>query len=353
MKILVLTKYGRMGASSRVRCHQYLPYLRDKGFQFTVAPLLDDRYITELYAEGRRRSGRVCLAYVHRVWSLLTSRGYAALWIEKELLPWMPYWVESLLTPLRIPYIVDYDDATFHAYDLHPNRVVRSLLGRKIDAVIQQAALVTVGNRYLEERAVRAGARRVEYVPTAIDLDRYAVGRRDCSSVFTIGWIGTPITVRYVSLIHSALSEVCRRAPSRVVLVGVDRMNLRGVPTEVLPWSEESEVASIQSFDVGIMPLPDKPWERGKCGYKLIQYMGCGKAVVASPVGVNLAIVEDGVNGFLASSPDEWVHALSSLRDNPDLRVQMGHEGRRKVEEEYCTQIVAPRLASLLRSLEK
>lgn len=353
MKILVLTKYGRMGASSRVRFYQYLPYLQDRGFQFTVAPLFDDRYITELYAKGRRRSCGVCLAYLRRVRSLLSSRSYAALWIEKELLPWVPRWAESLLAQLRVPYIVDYDDATFHAYDLHPNRAVRSLLGRKIDTVMQEAALVTVGNKYLAEHAVRAGARRVEYLPTAIDLDRYEMRDGDRNSVFTVGWIGTPMTAGYLHAIQPTLSEICRAATTRLVLVGVDGIDLGGVPAQTLPWSEESEVASIQSFDVGIMPLLDGPWERGKCGYKLIQYMGCGKAVVASAVGANLEIVEDRVNGFLASSPEEWVHALSFLRDNPDTRVRMGHAGRRKVEEEYCTQLMAPRLAGLLRSLER
>ena len=113
-------------------------------------------------------------------------------------------------------------------------------------------------------------------------------------------------------------------------------------------WDEATETGEIGKFDVGIMPLPDNPWERGKCGFKLIQYMACGKPVVASPVGVNREIVVDGVNGFLASSHDEWVRALERLKSDPELRRTMGANGRRMVEEKYCLQVTAPRLHRLL-----
>ena len=122
------------------------------------------------------------------------------------------------------------------------------------------------------------------------------------------------------------------------------------MPLAIRPWSEEKEVADIQCFDVGIMPMPDDPWARGKCGYKLIQYMACGRPVVASPVGANQQIVEDGVNGFLAATTADWVRALCTLRDSSDLRERMGKAGRFKVETQYCIQVTAPRLLSLLHS---
>jgi len=121
-----------------------------------------------------------------------------------------------------------------------------------------------------------------------------------------------------------------------------------GVPLEIVPWSRESEYDLMRSFDVGIMPLPDSPWEQGKCGFKLIQYMACGLPVVASPVGVNSSLVEVGINGFLASSNAEWVLALGKLREDLSLRIAMGAAGRRKVEDRYCSQIMAPKLLTLL-----
>lgn len=353
MKVLLLSRYSSLGASSRVRCYQYLPYLRDHGFSIDVFPLLDDRYIQDLYNGKRKPISFIIRAYLRRLCVLINARSYDLLWIEKELFPWLPAWAEVLLARMRIPYIVEYDDAIFHRYDLFPNKAVRTVLGGKIDAIMRNASLVIAGNEYLANRARSAGAKRVEILPTVVDLERYSPSSNAENMIFTIGWIGTPVTVKYLHHVHPALAEVCQNNRARVVLVGSGPVGLDGVPLEVRPWSEKTEVKDICSFDVGIMPLPDTPWERGKCGYKLIQYMACGKPVVASPVGVNKQIVEDGVSGFLASTNDEWVHALNALINDHELMVRMGHAGRKRVEEYYCLQVTAPRLADLLRSVCK
>ena len=133
-----------------------------------------------------------------------------------------------------------------------------------------------------------------------------------------------------------------------MILIGAGENPFSGLMATIRDWDEATETAGIGNFDVGIMPLPDNPWERGKCGFKLIQYMACGKPVVASPVGVNREIVVEGVNGFLASTQKEWVDALLRLKEDPDLRRTMGEKGRRMVEEEYCLQVTAPRLHRIL-----
>jgi glycosyltransferase involved in cell wall biosynthesis len=127
-------------------------------------------------------------------------------------------------------------------------------------------------------------------------------------------------------------------------------VGLNKIATDIRPWTEDREVDDILDFDVGIMPLRDGLWELGKCGYKLIQYMACGRPVVASPIGVNRQIVEHGVNGYLAATADEWVIALRTLRDDQGLRDKLGRNGRKKVEGHYCLQVTAPRLAELLRT---
>jgi glycosyltransferase involved in cell wall biosynthesis len=145
------------------------------------------------------------------------------------------------------------------------------------------------------------------------------------------------------------LEEVTKRTGARLILVGAgDQELLLGIEKDVLPWSEDSEVAHIQSFDVGIMPLPDGPFEQGKCGYKLIQYMACGLPVIASPVGVNTRIVEQGKTGFLASSYEDWVEDLVTLSKDTLLRIALGRAGRTKVEQEYSLQITAPQLLGIL-----
>jgi len=350
IRVLLLSRYTRLGASSRLRFYQYLPFMKKYGIEVEVMPLLNDDYIRNLYSGKGRRKIAIFRAYLHRIGYLFKARHFDLVWIEKELFPFFPAWGEALLNVLSVPYIVDYDDAIFHNYDLHPNRLVRFCLGTKIDQVMKRAEVVIVGNDYLGNRAQRAGAKRVDYIPTVIDLERYRMIPKSNGALFTIGWIGSPMTADYIKLVQPALSEICKNDQARVILVGSGPVELAGVPVEILPWTEEGEVAAIQNFDVGIMPLPDEPWERGKCGYKLIQYMACGRPVITSPVGINRKIVEHGVNGFLANDTADWITALRELRDNAPLREAMGRAGRCKVEKQYCVQVTASRMAEILRS---
>jgi glycosyltransferase involved in cell wall biosynthesis len=354
VRVLLLTRYGRRGGSSRLRAYQYLPYLEAQGIQVTVASLLTDQYLEDLYQGRTPRWGPIVRSYINRCLRLLRARPrFDLLWIEYELFPWLPALAERWLAASGIPYVVDYDDPIYHRYELHPNWVVRLLLGKKIDVTMRLASLVIVGNSYLRDRAGSAGARRIEFLPTVVDLERYKSAPPREGGQFTIGWIGSPSTVKYLLQVGRMLADFCRARRARVIVVGARDVALDGVPTETRPWAESTEVEDILKFDVGIMPLPDEPWERGKCGYKLIQYMACARPVIASPVGVNRQIVEPGVNGFLAATDQEWHVALETLLSAPDLRARLGRAGRQKVEASYCTRVTAPRLASILKSAGK
>lgn len=350
MKLLMLSRYGRLGASSRMRFYQYLPWLEAAGIEVTLAPLFSD-----VYVQGLQRNTKSPLealqAYVGRVQALLTSRQFDLLWIEKETLPWLPAWVEKMLLPGGVPYVLDYDDAVFHYYDESQNPVVRALLSGKHPALMQGAALVVAGNHYLAEFAQQALAPQVEMVPTVIDLDRYPVAmcvRNAQSALPCIGWIGQRATASFLAPYVSLFKRLTSDGLARFAAIGIDAQSL-GLPMDSITWTEQTEVASIASFDIGIMPLLDGAFERGKCGYKLIQYMACGLPVVASPVGVNCQMVEHGLNGFLADTPEEWEQALRTLLNDAGLRKRMGQAGRLKVERAYCIQVTGPRMAALLR----
>jgi glycosyltransferase involved in cell wall biosynthesis len=349
MRVLLLSKYGRLGASSRVRSYQYLPFLAAHGISVDVAPLFPDAYVLGLYA-GRRPLGGVMKSYLDRVRSLFRARRYDLIWLEYELLPWLPAWVETLLMPRDVPYVVDYDDAVFHRYDRHALGPLSAMLRDKIDAVMRRAALVIVGNDYLRQHAIAAGAAWVEILPTVVDLRRYAVAEKSGSQTLTIGWIGSPATAPYLAGLGEVLRHVSHQTGFQVVAVGARADQLAGLPVTARPWSETTEVREIQNFDIGIMPLTDGPFERGKCGYKLIQYMACGIPVVASPVGSNVEIVDQGRSGFLAESRKQWVEALGRLCEDATLRKSMGLAGRERVEAEYSLQVAAPRLAEMLES---
>jgi glycosyltransferase involved in cell wall biosynthesis len=351
IKVLILPRYHIAGASSRIRIYQYLKGLKDQGFDLTVSPFFWDGYQQELY-EGRRPAIiALCRALWERLVVIRAARNYDVVWLEYEVLPWLPASCERWLHSQGMPVIVDYDDAIFHRYGQSRHFFVRHFLGRKIDFIMRKAKIVTVGNSYLAEHAAAVGAARVEVLPSVVDLERFRPRpKAPPLDRLVIGWIGSPSTTRYLALIRDALAEVCRLRKVRLIFVGSGPLDFAGLPVETIPWSESKEVELLQSFDIGVMPLSDEPWERGKCGFKLIQYMACAVPVVATPVGVNRVLVQPGCNGYLAESQEEWVVALLRLIDNPELRQSQGMAGRRLVEERYCTGKVAAQLASLLRA---
>ena len=351
MKVLLLSRYDNLGASSRYRSYQYIEHLNTAGIAVSVLPLLSNDYLKRLYAGSSIPVGEVVRSYIRRCLKLVGTYPYDLTWVEYEAFPWIPYWLESLLLSGRKPYVIDYDDAVYHRYDLHSSMLVRKVLGRKIDGVMKGAACVIAGNEYIAAHAREAGAKRVEIIPTVVDLSRYPRSDVHKHAGFTIGWIGTPQTVRYLTGIGDALRAICRNEEATLMVIGASSPGIDGVSAVARPWSEDTEVSEISRCDVGIMPLENSPWERGKCGQKLIQYMACSLPVVASPVGINSTIVEHGVNGFLASNTDEWTNALTALRQNPQLRKTMGAAGRAKVERLYNSDVTAPRLASLLKQL--
>ena len=308
--------------------------------------LLSDEYVRVLNAGGHRAQWRLLRWYGERLRDLLRVKRYDVLWIAHEIFPGFPATAERILARTGPPYVVELDDALFHRYDLNPSWPTRAFLGRKIDVVMNRSALVIAGNQYLADRARSAGAREVVQLPSVVDLDRYPV-MPEHPGPLTIGWIGSPTTANYLGLIRNSL-ESAYRAGARLVAVGARRAVLPDLPFETREWNEATEVSEISRFDVGVMPLGDGPWEQGKCGYKLIQYMACGRPVVASAVGANRHIVRHGETGFLAETPAEWTEALSKLASDRALRERMGQAGRREVERRYSLQVNTPVLAKFL-----
>lgn len=348
MTLLMLPRYEALGASSRLRMLQYLPWLEAAGFQVQVESLLDDDYVRGLY-DGRVSARGVARGYARRARRLHAARGSDCIWLEKEGWPWLPGWIERAAMPRRPGLVIDYDDAVFHRYDRHRAWLVRQGLGRKIDGLMRGADLVTAGNDYLAERAQAAGAARVEIVPTVVDLDRYVVpDRAGRTGPVVVGWIGSPATAHYLQAVAEPLRRLQATREIACVAVGARPDQVAGTPFVAEPWTEAGEAAQLARFDIGLMPLEDGEWERGKCGYKLVQYMASGLPVVASPIGVNRRLV-GADNGLLASDAVEWTQALARLVDDAPLRRAMGAAGRRRVERGYSVQVQGPRVAGLLR----
>jgi glycosyltransferase involved in cell wall biosynthesis len=330
--LVVLSRYSAMGASSRLRMLQYLPYLRAQ-WDVEVWPFFHDGYLQALY-RGKRDLLEIAAGYARRLRDACRLGRFDLAWVDGELFPWIPWGMEKLLPIHATPLATDYDDAIFHRYDRHPSAAVQRLLGDKIGAFMRHSDTVLAGNEYLASYARASGARRVHVVPTVVDTARYEPRIGHATGQLTIGWIGTPKTQHYLGVIADALKLAQRTLPDMQV--------------EVRPWSEASEAADLGAIDIGIMPLADSPWERGKCGYKLIQYMASGKPVVASPVGMNRELVEHGINGYLASSLEEWIYAFRALQRDPERAARMGRAGRARVERDYSLAAIAPRVMRIL-----
>lgn len=338
MKLIFFTKYSRLGASSRLRSYQYFPYLEAKDIEVTAKPLFSSKYIKNLL-EGNKSIIGILKAYLSRAFVLLQVAKYDHVVIEKELFPYFSAVAERLLSFLGVKYTLIYDDAIFHNYDLNSNKVIRFLLKNKIDKVMRYSKCVIAGNTYLAERAKSAGAKRIEIIPTVVDTNKYKPVNAVSSDSFVIGWIGSPSTFNYLKKIEPILEKICLKYQhvSLHVIGTKSKFNFKK-NVKYIDWSEETEVSEIQKFDIGIMPLDNTPWELGKCAYKLIQYMGCGKPVIASAVGMNLEVVKNKENGLLVSTEEEWYNAFElMMQNNIDLQ-GMGNRGRALIEEDFSLQ---------------
>lgn len=350
IRVLALTRHAEQGSSSRLRMMQYAPALADQNIKLDIAPMLDDAYLNALYQGTGRHRLPGLLSYPRRLQQMVSAGQYDVLWIEKELLPWLPAWLERrLLRGQR--FVLDYDDATFHRYDQHPSTWVRRLLGNKIQRLIAQADAVIVGNAYLAQYAQQAGAQHILQLPTVVNLTDYPLVPYPDGPP-RIGWIGSPATEAYLTLIAAPLAAVCQQTGAYLRVIGTSEgFSLPDVPTERFAWSSQTEGALLSACHVGIMPLPDDDWAEGKCGFKLVQYMAVARPVVATPIGINQQLVQPGINGYLASTAEGWQAALLDLIQHPALAEKQGLAGRHQVAQHYSLAVAAPQVAQILRAV--
>lgn len=350
LRILALSRYDRQGASSRLRLFQYRPTLEAAGHSITFAPFFDDRYLTAKYAGARVSPAAILTAYARRLGLMQRAVETAdVLWVQKEALPGLPARVEAALTR-TVPVVYDLDDAWHLRGAGGP---VSALMARKVPAALAHARIAGVGNATLADFARDAGCRDVRIVPTAVDLTHYAVdppppGRPGIDRPLALGWIGSPSTVHDLARIAEPLRRVARAYPLTLTVCGAAQPDLHGVTVRSVPWSEAAERAVLGAIDVGVMPLADTGWNRGKCGFKLIQYMAAGRLAIGSPVGVNAEVLDHGRAGLLCTTEPEWEEALTRAVVDPVGAAALARAGRAQIERHYSTEVVGPRIVAML-----
>lgn len=326
----------------RFRFEQYTDFLESEGFTITYSFLLnawDDRHF---YQRGNYllKCWIALKCVIIRLFDVLRAWRYDYVIVYREAHFWGWAIFEKLLSMSRAAMIFDFDDAIWLNDTSESNKNLSWLKSSAKTAKIASLAnVVTVGNSFLADYA-RQSNQNVVIVPTAIDTDAYKYRGAVDSELVTIGWIGSTTTLKHFQNAIPALTAIKLKYGNRVnfkVIVDVD-YEVPELGLKSTKWRKDTEVEELNKVDIGIMPLPDDRWSCGKCGFKGIQYMALGIATVMSPVGVNTDIIEHGVNGFLASTDNEWVDCLSQLIESVELRQRLGEAARKTIDERYSVR---------------
>jgi glycosyltransferase involved in cell wall biosynthesis len=344
MKVLYLSKYSSIGPSSRYRIYQYLPHLAEYNIDVDIRPLLKEGYFKIIEVENFTVKNLLkvfyaAYRYIIRFFDVLESNKYDLVVIEHQAFPYLPFFLEYFLRMLNKNIILEFDDAI---YRTHP---------KKMPKLIKLSKAIIVGNNFLKDYAIKFN-QNVKVVPTVIDMRRYVEmgqgSRVKGQGDLIICWIGLAYNIDYLK----QLADVFRKLSDKIALKVISNksIEIEGVNIIFKKWSNETEVEEIQSSHIGIMPLRDDEWSRGKCGLKLLQYMASGIPSVASPVGMNREIIQDGKNGFLCSTVDEWYEKLLRLCEDSELRKKVGFEGKKTIQDKYSINIWAPRLAEIYKT---
>jgi len=341
----------------RFRCEQYLPALREAGFEIRWHALLNEKDDRLFYSKGNytAKALLVLRKFFQRMRQLRDVRPGDIAFVYREAFMLGHTFFERQLKKRGASLVFDFDDAIWLMEVSEGNRKISFLKnpGKTAD-ICRLADLVITGNDYLAAYA-RKYAGRVEVVPTSIDTDYHApMNASFHHGKVCIGWTGSESTVKHFEILLPILRKLKEKYGERISykLISNSRETYPEIGLDSTPWNMEREVEDLAAIDIGIMPLPDDEWSRGKCGFKLLQYMSMGRPVLASPVGVNTAIVDQGVNGFLADGEEEWLEKLSLLIEDVELRKKMGAKGREKIRKDYSMQGIKDRYVALFRDLE-
>ena len=327
MKILFLVQDLDV-AASRYRVLQYLPYLKEHGVQTTVLP----------FQKG----------FFKKLKLFKSVNEYDILFIQRKRFPvlWLKYIRKNAR---RIVY--DFDDSVMYRNSkaASPESNTRVKMFKNM---VNASDYVIAGNEYLQKNTTPF-THNVTIIPSPIDMSLYPLKKySEKNDNITLGWIGATGSIHYLEKMKPVFEALGKKYEDlRLKIICNVFFDCDNITVEKKLWSEQEEVADIQSFDIGLMPLMDDPWSHGKCGLKILQCLATGVPVVCSPAGVNKEIVKNGVHGFWANTREEWIEKLEILINDPDRRERMGMEGRKRVIEHYSLEANAPRMLKIFQQL--
>ncbi|MEP2026688.1 MAG: glycosyltransferase family 4 protein [Reichenbachiella sp.] len=352
-RILFITPYPKDTAGSqRFRFEQYLNFLSNEGLAYETQSFIDDSTWSILYKEGRlfQKFWGIIKGFVRRIWLLARLHRFEFVFVHREATPLgfpLFEWVASKVWRKKMIY--DFDDAVWLPNTTSENQLIAWFkYPEKVKKIISWSSKVSAGNQYLIDFASRFN-QEVCYNPTTIDTKNRHLPQNNESDELIIGWTGTHSTLKYLEVLRKPLERLSEKFQFEFVVIA-DKVPERPYPNQnFLEWNKESEITDLNQIDIGVMPLEDDKWSRGKCGFKALQFMALEKPVLVSPVGVNQEIVEPEVNGYHCETTEDWETNLRLLMENKTLRKQLGQTGRKKVIEEFSVESNAKNFLQLFK----
>lgn len=326
--------------SQRFRFEQYFNYLEKNGYQCDFSWLISEKDDRVFYNPGNTGTKFYIFlkSVVIRLQDVIKASSYDIIFIQREAFMTGTTVFEKLLARSTAKLIFDFDDAIWHQDVSEANKKFAWLKKpEKTATIIACSDMIFAGNQFLADYAARFNS-NIRIVPTTIDTDEYnPLVRPDSKAPICIGWSGSITTIKHFEYAIPFLEELKNKYTDRITIKVIGDKTYRNQHLDIqgLAWNKEDEIKELASMDIGIMPLPEDEWSKGKCGLKGLQYMALEIPAIMSPVGVNVDIIRDGTNGFLAVSKEEWVSKISMLIEDPELRKRIGKNARQTVIEEY------------------
>jgi glycosyltransferase involved in cell wall biosynthesis len=339
----------------RFRLEQWEPILRQQGINITWSSFENEALHNVMGSSGNTltKINGIMRGLLQRFSDVRRARDFDAIYIFREAALLGPAFFERILASTGVPLVFDFDDAVWVRYVSPAHGYLSYLkMPQKTGSIIARCAHVMAGNAYLADYALQFNT-KITVIPTTIDTDKYRLPdhKKIDNGVPIIGWSGSFSTVQHLDTLRSALQQLAKDVQFKLHVIGAPTYELSGVDVVAIPWRAATEVEDLSVFEIGIMPLPDEDWTRGKCGLKALQYMALGIPTVCSPVGVNTEIIYDGINGMLAANGDEWITKLKQLLADPLLRHRLGNAAKQTVIEKYSANAIALKVATIFQSL--
>jgi len=358
MKILFLAAYSNLVAASRIKVYQFFPLLEEKGIK-CKAICFTPSFLYRIRLASATNKGLLlayyplnyAIRFFKTILAILMAPSFDIVFVQE---PIIPFGLEKILKLVNNNIIFQFTDAVFLESQTGDNfleKIRLKTLSKYCRRMASVAKCCLVENDYNKDAVLKI-CPCVDKITGPIDTDRYFLKRKEKKDdKIIIGWIGSPFTTKYLYIIEDALKEISKKYKIVLRLVGARKdFKILEVPCEMKNWTIDTEVSWLQTFDIGIMPLIDDEWTKGKAGYKLLQYMAMGIPSVVSPVGFNIEIVKDGFNGFLAGNKSEWVEKLSTLIEDKKLRENVGDNARTTIEENYSLKRAASKLSNIFKN---